>query len=618
MTDGGSGKPPLVTGKLPLRTAPRAHLWILGLAISIYFGASLALSCLRLLEFTDTNWDLGIFQQALWTTTHGYVFFEVGDWEGYATASFLQVHPTPILYLLVPVYAALPSPVTLLAIQSGAVALAALPLYQLGRRVLADSRRAVAMAVLYLAYAPILTANLYDFHLEAFLPLELFLLFLLWVEGRYLWGIVVAVATFATLEVTPFFVAALAVYFLIPRIRRADGAGPNVEEIAGGSPRGSPWGKLRLYLAERKVRWSLLLLFASALAYLLLRTFEWWVLPALLGVPPQPPAGTSAIAGPASASGLGLSWAFGANLDLKLGFWLLLVGLLGFLPLFSPRALVLLIPWFGFTMQSDHLAWVQLGYQYGFLAGVPLVLAAVMGLRRFELSVLPYLRKVSRQAFPRFSARVSRGPGQRGVAIGAVALLALLLASNVYMTPANPGMQNLNSALSGYRVSYAPTPGYEAVAKAAALVPSNALLLASDNLFPFVANDAQAYSLLWIPQQPRYLPFDPAHLPTFAFLSSKEQFAVPSWLFIATSNHTLYGLVASVVNTPGGTVRLWERGYSGPVQFSFDAAGGNPPSPPPVPWGSLCAVSTAYLGWPIAMPDRSVAFHISATLGSWY
>ncbi len=583
--------PPVEEMRSRLRDAPRSHLYALSILMAVYFSVAFSLSYLRLLEFTATNWDLGIFQQSLWTTTHGYTFFEVGDWETSGAVSFLQIHPAPILYLLVPFYALFPSPLTLLGIQSAAVALAALPLYQLGRSVLGESRRALAIAGLYLAYAPILTANLYDFHLESFLPLELFLLFLLWWQGRYFWAVVVAVAAFTTLEVTPFLVAAMAIYFMTRVTPSASSRSTRPARL----DQSATWHRLRLgvraYLSQPSVRRSLGLLLGSGASYLLLRAFQWWVLPAFLGVPPHPPAGATVSESVASIASIGLTLTFTLHLGMKSGYWLLLVGLLGFLPLLSPRALILAAPWFFFTMQADHIAWYQLGFQYGFLAAIPLLIGAIFGLRRLETSIVPWLRRgpSSRLRLERFR-HPERG---RRVALRVTVIISLvvLIGSNLCLTPLNPSEQNLNSGLSGYRVSYNLTPGYAAVAQAASLIPANALILASDNLFPFVANDAQAYSLLWIPQQPKYLPFDQAHLPTYAFLSTSQQYAEPSWLYISTSNRTLYGLLAVVTNSPAGTVQLWERGYSGPVAYAVEDTGPVQPAPSHSTSGAVGVVS---------------------------
>ncbi len=601
---------------LRLRGAPRRHLWILAACMAAYFAVSLTLSYLRVLEFTVSNWDLGIFQQALWTTPRGFVFFEAGDWETWATVSFLQVHPALILYLLVPVYTVAPYPITLLSIQSGAVALAALPLYQFGRRLFPEPRRALVLSALYLAYAPVLTSNLYDFHLEAFLPLELFLLFLFWWDGRYLLGLVVAAAAYTTLEVAPFLVAAIALYFL---------ASPPAQDPAGAvaprtngrrSPLGSPGVRLRELLAGRRFRWSVLLLVLSGAAYLCLRGFQWWVLPAFLGVPPRPPVGAGGITGAASASGLGLTFTLLPNLGLKIGYWLLLTALLGLLPLFAPRSWILAVPWFFFTMQSDRIAWVELGYQYGFLAAIPLVLAAFLGLRNLEKTVLPRLRDWWSRAGARarrWDVRVRRFRNRRTVKVAVAVTLAALVVVNVYLTPADPLRQNLKSALSAYRVTYTPVAGYPAVVHLASLLPANAPVLASDDLFPLVANDAQAYSLLWVPSQPNYLPFDARHLPTFVFLSTDQAFAVPSWLYVALTNHSLYGLRGSVAGSPVGAVHLWERGYTG-VPVTFGTAAESVPS-----WSGSAPVEGAMLAYRAgepAGPARSVWRHSSATAGS--
>ncbi|MGI0053663.1 MAG: DUF2079 domain-containing protein, partial [Thermoplasmata archaeon] len=200
------------------RSLLRAPLFALALLIVGYFAVSFALSYLRWEELATTNWDLGIFEQALWSTTHGHPFYEAGDWETYGVSSLLQVHPALFLYALVPLYAALPSAPTLFFVQSSAVALAAVPIYATGLKVIGRPAPALLVAGLYLIAAPLLLANLYDFHLESLLPLELTLLYYLWLTGRYRLGLLVAVAACLTLEVAPFLVAAVALVFLVPPV----------------------------------------------------------------------------------------------------------------------------------------------------------------------------------------------------------------------------------------------------------------------------------------------------------------------------------------------------------------------------------------------------------------
>ena len=63
----------------------------------------------RALELQTTTWDQGIYMQSLWSTVHGRPFYEAADFETGGFSSFLQVHSAFVLYLLVPIYAALPS-----------------------------------------------------------------------------------------------------------------------------------------------------------------------------------------------------------------------------------------------------------------------------------------------------------------------------------------------------------------------------------------------------------------------------------------------------------------------------------------------------------------------------
>jgi len=534
--------------------------------MTVYFAVSLYLSYLRALEFTTSNWDLGIFQQALWTTGRGFVLYESGDWETWRTISFLQVHPAPILFLLVPVYTVAPSFVTLFVVQSGAVAATAYPLFRLGTRVLGSERRGVLVAIGFLAYAPVLTANLYDFHLEAFIPFELALFFLLWSSGRYWAGLAVAGAAFTTLEVTPFLLSAVALYFLIAPVRWAPDGGPG----SWGRAVGRTVGQFVRQAVGPSGRWQLALIGLAVAAYVALRAFEWTILPALVGAPPLGSATTLGVGDIATPSTIGLTFDFGFGLATKLGYWFLLVALLGFLPLLAPRLLVLSAPWFFFTVQSDRLAWTLLGFQYGFIAAVPLVIAATYGGERLLHRWIPWARAqwIARSRPIRVPAPLARYAVRAGRArlstIG-VGLLVLVIVVNLTFTPINPGRQNLQSALSGFRVAYHAPPGYDAVAALAAQIPGDGQVLASDDLFPLVANDPTAYSLLWTTDLPTFLPYDAAHLPTYVFLAGNQEGAVPDWLWHALSNLTVYGLVGVVWNTPASSVYLWELGYTGPT-----------------------------------------------------
>lgn len=542
-----------------------------------YFAVSLALSELRYLEFSTSNWDMGVFQQMLWSTLHGHPMYESGDWELYGNPSYLEVHPAFVTYLLVPFYALWPSAQTLFVIQSGAAALAAVPLYLIGVRVLGRPWPAVGIAALYVGFAPLLLANLFDFHLELLFPLEIFSLFYCWLSGRYKLGLVVAAIALLTLEVMPFIIAFLALFFLLPPLR------PWLERLRAHYRQGlaHPADAVRPFLRElsawlhqRPARWSAALLAIAVVAYPLLRLLEWVVVPALLPPPPNAAFGGALVAAQASGLGFGAGGAFTISLGHKLGFWLLLVGLIGFLPLFAPRALLLSVPWFVFTLQSPMIVWTSLGFHYPAVAVAPLFIAAVYGFPEAErllgARIAAYLARPP--ASPSATRPATVAPSRRFHApsfvrrrpretVAAVALVAVLSA-NVYIGPLNPQNQRLNGPLPGFNVEYDIPPGFHNVEQLASLVPAAAQVLTSANLFPLVANDLNAYALVWTANSPPQLPYGPGHLPDYVLIAYDQSFAVPSWLTDAIS-HRGFGLRAEVDQSPVGEVYLWVNGYRG-------------------------------------------------------
>ncbi len=566
--------------------------WWLTVFIVSYVIVSIYLSNLRYLEFATSNWDLGIFQQGLWTTGHAHLlFYEAGDWETLGTSSFLEVHTSLILFFLVPVYYLVPSPETLFITQSVIVGLASVPIYLIARRLLWREGVALAFAGLYLANGALLAANLFDFHVEAFLPLEIAGLFYLWMVGRYRLGILVAILAILTIEVAPFLVVVVALFFLFPPfyppLRNAlRGA---IARRRPGRPAPSPVPEEPTAPASAfrssQVRWSMALIVIVMTGYALLRLTQWVLLPLSgLGHPSPPPGSHASGLGPA---GIPLSLAL-VHLVLKARYWFILVALFGFLPLLAPRALFLTAPWFLFTLQSPQISWILFGNQYSFIALCTLMIAAMYGYRNLEIRVLPWLararaRRAERRAArvgavtPRFPALTRPSPfgGRRLARPVALAALAVLVAANLAFGPINPYQQNPRGGLPGYAFSYTIVPGFSSVATLAEMIPGNATVLASSNLFPFVANNPNAYALPWTTTVVYQIPFSGESLPQWVFLSENEIAPAPVWLAGLLLNPAVYGVRAVVWTTPAGTVLLYEHGFNGAIT-SF----GSPPSLP--------------------------------------
>jgi uncharacterized membrane protein len=575
--------------RIPVRDAsPRWVRVALFAAISAYFVVSLVLSELRALELNAQAYDLGIYQQSLWSSLHGRVLYEAPDYETAGYASLLIVHTGFILFAIAPLYNLYPNPLTLFVVQSAAVGLAALPLFWLTRFLSRSSWTALGVALLYLAWAPTLSSNLYDFHLEAFLPLELFTFFGLWISGRWALGGAAAALSFLTLEVAPVFVFFAGLFFLsLLTPSETDASRPP-------SPWVSPRNRVRATLSRigRGFRASsatiptLALCLGSLGAYYALRWFqtvgiERWL--GLAAIPSSfvPPAYGGVIGGTPTALGLSYSNLF-AFLPDKLSYWIVAYALVAFLPWWALRTQILAVPWWLFTFFAGRLTFVQLGYQYGLLAAFPVFVGVAYGavaVRRIwtssDLASARYPSDSLEGVAARSIRERERPAGVRSRRAGLVLALGFLLALNVALTPIDPLLQNQWELGQGYDVRYAIPIGYGDALRVASLVPADATVVASDRLFPLVADNVHAYDLMsWTRVYLYNFPFGPGHLPPYLLLSEVELGSVPPWIATALYNRSDYGLRAVAWSAPIGPVMLFALGYGGPVaEFALPPVG---------------------------------------------
>lgn len=590
-------------------TATRGHgpplrVWIglvslLGAFVVVYS----LLSQLRYQEFFAGNWDLGLNMQLLWTNTHGHLLFETADYEIALANSFLYVHPTYIAIPLSYAYLAAPSATTLFVLQALAIAASGVPIFLSARERHLPDWAILCGVGLYLSSFPILSALLFDFHWEAFIPVELLSTYYLWNRGRYWWALLPAALGLLTLEVFPVLLAGLLLYFAYPRFFAVVRArGPVLARLRSEWSRSAPLVGLLLF---------------AVVGYLVVRALLPLVLPAITGAAPvfPPPA--------PGVYFLGVYWwgISAATVAPRLLYWLLLFAAFGFLPLlFRQRLLILTIPWFLYSVvMAPYPAYTQFGFQYAFLAVGPLGLATVEGVNdlarivssmrsslvRWGWLLLPvpflvaawadstrllYTSQVGVWIVLAVGASVVAiylslrifGPEHpdsspanpppkrrevaraRTVSMVIVAILLILAAGNFAMSPLNtenfPG-----SGAAGYSFNYQSSPVYPHMSEVVARIPSNAYVVASDNLFPFVANNPNAYSLLWFPGTPTYFPFNASHLPEDVLLSTSEWF-VPGFLSEALANSSVYGLRSFLYSVPfyPGSIYLFQLGYKGP------------------------------------------------------
>jgi uncharacterized membrane protein len=550
-----------------LRVADRwLRRWGLGLALGgsvlLFVLGTTVLATIGATNLGESTWDLGLYQQALWSAAHHGPFYEAADFETGGFGSLLQVHSAFVLLALVPVYGAVPAPSVLFAVQSAAVGVAAIPLFCLSRSVTGSRPASFGVAVLYLAWAPTLGGVLDEFHIEAFVPLGLITLAYLLQTRRYLWSIPVALLAFLTMEVVPIFAFFLGVFFLwerwVGRPRPASG------------PRGvRAWAeRLRSALLDRGAIPFWLLLAGSLVAYYSLLGLREVYLSAWFGFPPFPSStGPYVIGGDPNALGFSPD-NLGAQFFQKLAYWILVLALVGLLPLLAPRTLLLVAPWVVFTFFMPITSFVTFGFQYGLLVAGPLFVGIPWGVRALLQTWPPA------DPDPRPSARSRRSPAGAARSRALFGGFAVLVALNLLASPLIPW--GGASGPGAYGFTYAPAPDTDGVRALAALVPAGATVLASDGLFPLLANNLAAYSLFWRSNPNLALPFGPTDLPRFVFLSENKLSAVPPWLSSAVYDPSDYGVRGAAWGTPLGGVLLFERGFNGTATTFGPVPSGSP------------------------------------------
>lgn len=318
--------------------------------VLIYCIAVSAITIWKEQTFLTSGFDLGIFNQAFWTTLFEHnMFYETGDLSFNPGGSFFGVHFSPILFLLLPFYGLYPAPESLLVMQTVVLALGAFPVYWMSRDKL---RQKVALGITgaYLINPLLLFINLNDFHLEAFTStFFLFALFFLYKEDWPKFTVFLVLAL-TTLEFAPILGVAVAAYSFILLLKN------NFSNPA----------KARKYI--------LITIALSVLVFILA-----YVTKAIFNptTSPLPSPLHSVFADPIGV----LATDYQAKI-------LYLVGILapfGFLPLLAPRALVMVIPWLATSLLSTYPGYYSVYYQYqGFVLPF-LFLALIIGLQHLKL-----------------------------------------------------------------------------------------------------------------------------------------------------------------------------------------------------------------------------------------
>jgi uncharacterized membrane protein len=201
--------------------ADRAWIGVLSATTIVWASVLFLHAHDRYESFQIGRYDLGNMVQAVWSTAHGRPLEYTNGFTGEQMVR-IGSHVDPVLAVLAPLWIVAPSPVTLIAVQVGAVALGAVPLFLLGRHHL-GVRPAVLVVLAYLAYPWIAWTAVDAFH-PATLAIPLFI-FCVWAldTERLVAFSVCAVLAAMTGELMALPIAALGVWYAAARGKRSAG-----------------------------------------------------------------------------------------------------------------------------------------------------------------------------------------------------------------------------------------------------------------------------------------------------------------------------------------------------------------------------------------------------------
>jgi uncharacterized membrane protein len=541
-----------------------------------------AVSYIRYINFYTSNWDLGIEMQMLADNFRGYILYEAGDFETYGIVSHLEIHSTYIALLFSYAYQSLSEPVFLFACQALFFSLSLIPLNAISRYYGLSDRQSLIVSILYITNVGFIASQMYDFHWLSLIPVELLTLFYLIAKKRFAISALVVLVGAFTLEVFPILGLGILLFFYYDRI------------ISTGS--------LKRQILTRESLYLIFLAIFSVIIFLIMKGISYNILPQFL----HNSMAISILKKNYPESFLPTSFSvFSAGNSLL--YWGILYSSLGLIPLFYRRHLIIAIPWlYESILVAPQYASIQ--DQYSFIALPPLFVGLILSINignkypkkfaymlktalyaivtsvsavitydtffafplsyRIMLSVSAGFIIILAAFFMRHSIQVLKFIRHHVKHVYSVLAIVfiLLLVFNFLVGPFNT-LNEEKTVDSGYAFSFSTNPEYQDMMKLVSLVPGNASIISSDNLFPFISNDPNAFSFYWS---------EPQNLTFFMYYNLSANFSFTyvlidqsqiSYIPQEALNHieTSYGLLSAVwaQQSYPGNIYLYERGYAG-------------------------------------------------------
>ena len=199
-------------GRFDLKSHKR--IWILICGVILYIALFFTLTVLRYKAFFSYEWeDLAHMNGAYWNVSQGNMI-------GFIKFLFQDnthdvVHIAPIMFVISAIYFFVPHIYTLFFVVTLSLAIAAVPIYFIGMKLLKNDNAALLFSIAYLLYAPKNIFNFLDGDTSIFLiPLLLFTFYAV-LAGNKVWFVVCSILVMLCKTETPVYIIVFALYFLI-------------------------------------------------------------------------------------------------------------------------------------------------------------------------------------------------------------------------------------------------------------------------------------------------------------------------------------------------------------------------------------------------------------------
>jgi uncharacterized membrane protein len=416
-------------------------------------------------SFNAYAWDLGIFNQSLWTTLYADKFlFSTVELFINPTGVFFGSHFSPILFLVLPIYSLHPLPETLLIFQSFILALGAIPLYFFAKDTLNKRVLAVSFSAAYFLYPALHGINSFDFHVQAFLPFFFFCLIYFMSKEKWPQYFLFLFLALCVAENVPLTVGFIGLYCLW--LYRKE----TVESIK------------RRTLTDKKV----LIPFLTIVIALLWRLFATWIQNTYF---PIDPAYLQVFKAVDNWSVLGIQGdplylpiqiilnpgnilhAISHDIYLKLLYLLLLFAPLMFLSLENNLIAITLV-WLVPSLLSNYSPYYLIGTHFPAYI-IPFIFMAAVGAVK---------KRVHRHFFPTLASYARN-------------LILLGLLFTIVASPLSPILANADAFDFSF-TSYSPQRNVEhekLLTEIGAMVPRTASVLTQNNIFPQLSSRVNAY-----------------------------------------------------------------------------------------------------------------------------